>query len=194
MMAARRHESRITGALRRWSTVLALTVLWALLWGDFTPGTLLAGVIAGIVVVVVMPMPAIAYHGRIRLWYLLTLLIWFHLNLIKASVTVAILALDFRRTPRSGIVRVQLRSSDDFYMTAVAEISSLLPGSLVVESHRLTGTLYLHVLDMDTFGGAEGVRADTLDIEARVLRAMGSSSELKAYGLTRRKRIAKEVG
>jgi multicomponent Na+:H+ antiporter subunit E len=68
-------------------------------------------------------------------------------------------------------------------MTITAELSSLVPGSLVIEAHRLTGMLYLHVLDLDAAGGADKVRQDTLDLEARVLRAFASNEELQAAGL-----------
>ncbi|MEK8226242.1 monovalent cation/H+ antiporter complex subunit F [Oerskovia sp. M15] len=69
-------------------------------------------------------------------------------------------------------------------MTITAELSSLVPGSLVIEAHRLTGMLYLHVLDLDAAGGADKVRQDALDLEARVLRAFASNDDLRAAGST----------
>ncbi|MFC6448525.1 Na+/H+ antiporter subunit E [Cellulomonas gelida] len=65
----------------------------------------------------------------------------------------------------------------------VAELCSLVPGSLVVEAHRLTGRLYLHVLDVEAAGGIEAARQAVLDQEERVLRAFGSDAELRAAGL-----------
>lgn len=60
---------------------------------------------------------------------------------------------------------------------------SLVPGSLVVEAHRLTGMLYLHVLDLDRSGGVEAVRADVLAQEERLLRALASPQEQAAAGM-----------
>jgi multicomponent Na+:H+ antiporter subunit E len=64
-----------------------------------------------------------------------------------------------------------------------AELCSLVPGSLVVEAHRLTGMLYLHVLDVEQSGGVERARQTVLDQEERVLRAFASDSELREAGL-----------
>jgi len=62
-----------------------------------------------------------------------------------------------------------------------------VPGSIVVEAHRLTGTLYLHVLDVATAGGVEAARRSVLDQEERVLRAFASDAELEAAGLRPRR-------
>ena len=72
------------------------------------------------------------------------------------------------------------------WTTQTAELSSLVPGSLVVEAHRLTGKLYLHVLDVRQSGGIEAARQSVLDQEERVLRAFASDDELEAAGLGRR--------
>jgi multicomponent Na+:H+ antiporter subunit E len=63
------------------------------------------------------------------------------------------------------------------------ELCSLVPGSLVVEAHRLTGVLYLHVLDVAQSGGIEAARQSVLDQEERVLRAFASDAELARAGL-----------
>src|SRR5690606_17709743 len=105
------------------------------------------------------------------------------------SVHVAALALDLRRTPRGAVVGVQLRNHSDLYLTITAELSTLTPGSLVVEAHRLTGMIYLHVLDLDSYGGAEKVRADTLALEERVLRALATDAELEEAGIEVRRRF-----
>ncbi len=83
------------------------------------------------------------------------------------------------------MIRVHLRSESDVYLTLTAELTTLVPGSLVVEAHRQTGVLYLHLLDVETLGGVEKVRADTLEVEARILRALATDSELEAAALSR---------
>ena len=56
------------------------------------------------------------------------------------------LAFALGSVPRSSIVRVQLRSRSDLYLTQTAELVSLVPGTIVLEVHRATSTLYLHCL------------------------------------------------
>lgn len=176
----------------QWWTVLWLAVVWTLLWGDLTWGNLVAGAIIGLVVVLIMPLPAIEYEGRIRPLFVLILLGRFLLDLFMSSFQVAWQAFQFNKTPHGAIVRVKLNSDSDLYMTITAELSCLVPGSLVIEAHQVTNTLYVHVLDLELYGGVEKVRADVLALEARVMRAMASKEELKRAGVSLTKKSTAE--
>jgi multicomponent Na+:H+ antiporter subunit E len=170
-------------ATTQWRTVLWLTIVWVMLWGDLSWGNVLAGVLVGTAVITFFPLPSIAARGRFRPWPFLVLVGRFVADLVVASFQVSMLALNPRHTPRGAVVGVRLRNPSDVYLTLTAELSSLVPGSIVVEAHRLTGMLYLHVLDLDAAGGADKVRSDTLALEARVLRAFASNDDLRAAGL-----------
>lgn len=61
----------------------------------------------------------------------------------------------------------------DFILTAVAVVTSLIPGSVVVEARRSSHTLYIHALGVCDAAGVERERARTLDTEARLIRAFG---------------------
>lgn len=183
----RRRSTLSSGPFRRittqWRTVVWLTLVWVMLWGDLSWGNVAAGLLVACTVLVLLPLPSVAVRGRLRPWPLLVLLARFVMDLFTASFQVAALAVDPRRTPRGAVVGVRLRNPSDVYMTITAELTSLVPGSLVVEAHRLTGMLYLHVLDVDQAGGVEQVRADTLALEARVLHAFATNDDLRAAGL-----------
>lgn len=170
------------------ATALWLTVVWALLWGTFEIGTVVVGLVLALVVAGVLRLPAMHVDGRPHLGSLLYLLWRFLGDLVVASAQVVALALSPRRRPRSAIVGVQLRSRNELYMTLVAEITCLVPGSVVVEAHRTTGMLYVHVLDLGISHGLEAARRHVLDTETRVLRALASDSELADAGLTRNPR------
>ena len=47
------------------------------------------------------------------------------------------------------MIGVQLRNESDFYLALTAELSTLVPGSVVVEALKNSGTLYIHVLDVE---------------------------------------------
>ena len=163
-----------------------LTAVWVLLWGELSVANVLGGVAVAVLVTASLPMPAIEFHGRVHLVPLLYLVWRFVADLVVASAQVAAQALDPRRVPRGAVLGVALRSHSDLYLTLTGELCSLVPGSLVVEAHRVTGMLYIHVLDVDTAGGVEAARAHVLDTEARLLRAIASDEELAEAGLTRR--------
>lgn len=162
-----------------------LTVVWVLLWGTFSVGTALAGLALALVVAGVLRLPHVRVDGRVHPVPLLYLLWRFLVDLVVASTQVVALALSPRRRPRSAVIGVQLRSRNELYMTLTSEITCLVPGSVVVEAHRTTGMLYVHVLDLGISRGVETARRHVLDNEARVLRALASDAELADAGLAR---------
>lgn len=177
----------------QWPTMLWLIAVWVLLWGDFTVGNVLAGAVIAVAVTGLLRMTPIVFHGRLRPWGLVVLVARFAWDLLHASVEVSWVALRPRHTPRGAVIGVQLRNHSDLYLTMTAELCSLVPGSLVVEAHRLTGMLYLHVLDVEQSGGVERARQNVLDQEERVLRAFASDDELREAGLELRGRAARRA-
>lgn len=185
----RRRELR---GLRRlvvqWPAVVVLAIIWVMLWGDLSWANVLAGLGLGIVLVLVFPLPPIASDGRFRLVPFLSLAVRFVWDLFLASFEVAWIALRPGASPRGAVVKVQLRNPDDVFLTATAVLSTLVPGSLVVETRRRTGEVFLHVLDIEGSGGADGVRADIQLLEERLLRAFAGNAVLERYGISARPR------
>lgn len=167
-----------------------LTAVWVLLWGNLSVANVLSGIVIAVVVGVTLPMPSVHFTGRIHPVRLLSLLAGFLRDLLLASVQVAALALTPWRKPSSAVIAVQLRGHSDLYLTLTAELTSLVPGTIVVEAHRLTGVLYVHILDVDLAGGLDAARRHVLLNEARVLRAIASDTELRDAGLARNPRRA----
>lgn len=179
---------RRSGRHFQWATIVWLTVVWVLLWGDVTWGNVVNGALLGVLVTTGLRMTPVDFHGRVHPRALAVLLARFAVDLVRASFEVSLVALRPRHTPRGAVICVQLRSHSDLYLTMTAELVSLVPGSIIVEAHRLTGRLYVHVLDVETSGGVEAARQHVLDQEARVLRALASDDELAAAGLHRSRR------
>lgn len=167
----------------QWGTVAWLAVVWVALWGDVSWANALAGLAIGLAVTTAFRMAPIDFHGRVHPWRLLVLAVVFLADLVRASFEVSWLALRPRHTPRGAVIGVQLRSHSDLYLTLTAELVSLVPGSLVIEANRLTGRLYLHVLDVAHSGGIAAVRRHVLAQEERVLRAFASHDELVEAGV-----------
>lgn len=171
----------------QWPTYLWLALVWMLLWGDFSWANLLSGLALGVAVSIFFPLPAMGFTMRVRPVALVLLVGRFAYDLVAATIQVSAQVLDPRSLPHGAVVGVRLRNPADLYLTITAELSSLVPGTLVVEAHRITGMLYLHVLDIEGSGGADRVRDDVLALEARVLRALASDDDLATAGLPKRR-------
>ncbi|PWD50911.1 Na+/H+ antiporter subunit E [Serinibacter arcticus] len=167
--------------------VLWLTLVWILLWGDLTWANLLGGVIVAYLVAAFLPLPRVPFAGRPSPVGVLRLLGHLAVDILVASVHVAWVAIRFGRPPRSGVIHVELRSRSDLYLTLTADLCSLVPGSIIVEAHRATSTLYVHVLDLQGDDAVDHARSVVLEQEARVLYALASAEEISQAGLPPRR-------
>ncbi len=164
----------------QWRAVLLLAVIWVLLWGDASLLNILYGALLGWLVTVVFWLAPIRYYGTVHPWRLLVLLATQLRELAVASVQLAAVA--FRPTVklRPGVVRVELRSNNDLYQVGLAQLISIVPGTLVVEVVRRPRLLYLHVFDLPDAASIETERAHALTLERRLVEAIGSASEIEA--------------
>ena len=160
--------------------LLWLVVLWMLLWHQFTPLSLVTGIIVAVFVTRVFRLPTVELVGRVNLWYGAIAVVQFLWAVLMGALSVTAQVFDFRRLPGAAIIAVPLRYADDIVMTHVAVISSLVPGSLVVETDRDRRILYVHVIGVHDRGDVEAVRADILRWEKRVVRALGSPAQYRA--------------
>jgi multicomponent Na+:H+ antiporter subunit E len=163
----------------QWRSILLLTALWVMISGWYTPISVVGGLLLSWAVTVLFPLPPLRFRGRLHPWGLVKLVGHTLGDLARASFTLARQALDPRFHPRSGIVRVRLRSDSDLYQVHTAELTSIVPGTVVVDARRRTRTLYLHVFDLSA-QTPEGVRDATLRTEQQVLDAYASSAQLAA--------------
>lgn len=162
------------------ASVVVMTLVWVLLWGDFAPFGIVSGYGLAWIIRWRFPMPQIHWPGRFRPVGFVRLILELVLDLVVSSWAVLRLALARRVDLHSGIVRVDLVSDVDLYQVQVAEMISLVPGTVVVELVRSPRSLYLHVLDMDAHT-VEEVRVMAARVELQVLRAFGADEELLAF-------------
>ena len=157
-------------------TVVWLTLVWVVLWGDLSAITLVGGVLVAVAVSLVFPLPPLGLSLRIRPVRMVWLAVRFLGDVVVASLQVAWTTLQFHRQPRNAVIEVDLRTHSDFILTVVAEIVSLVPGSLVVEARRSTHTLFLHVLDARDQAGVDRMRRQVHRLERRVELAFGTEN------------------
>lgn len=176
-----RRRARRIAAL--WPKMATGAVLWMLLWGDASWANVLSGAGLGALVALAFPLPTHGTAGTVRLGPLARLIGRFASDLALASFQVAWTAVRPGRTPRGGLVSVPLRSTSDLFIATTAGLSSMVPGTVVVDLDRSGGTLRLHVLDLDRSGGPDAVLKSTQALEERLLRAFAPLPELVRLGL-----------
>ncbi|WP_054952811.1 Na+/H+ antiporter subunit E [Flaviflexus massiliensis] len=154
-----------------------LTIVWVLLWGDISAGNILAGFSLALIITTLTPLPAATFDGRFRPVALVRFVWVFLVDVVQASLQISYYALAGKK-PRGAVIRVQTRAHSDVFLTALSGMTSLVPGSVVVDAHASTGTLYIHVFDVDVAGGLEAAHQAVLDQEERILRAFASHNQL----------------
>lgn len=169
---------------RRLSFVMTawLMLVWVSVFGWLTPLSMLGALILAILVQVVFPLP----HRAGNLWFHPVWLVWlmarFVWDMVRAGVHVAGLVL-FSRPRTDSILRCSVRSDNPEYLTILAAMTSLIPGTIVIRIDRAHRTIYLHCLDVEGQGGAEAIRRATSQQEERILRAVAPKSVQRQLGL-----------
>lgn len=164
-------------------SVVLLAGMWVLLWGDPSWGNIVAGLALGVTITWLLPVPRGPKRRlTIRPIALARLMLLFAWDVIVAASQIVAVIVQGRQ-PREAIIRVQTRAHSDGFLTATAGFTALVPGSIVIDAHRLTGTLYVHVFDVGE--GEEALdlaHRRVLEQEERILRALASDDELADAG------------
>jgi multicomponent Na+:H+ antiporter subunit E len=153
-----------------------LTLVWVLLWGDWSWGVVLSGAGIALVVITVLPLPSVSLGGAPSPWWTLHYLARFGVDLVRGSLLVAWQAVRPAPVPVSSVIGIRLRSESELVMVLLMETISLTPGTLGLELVPEERMLYLHMLDAPDEAAVERERAVVLATERRLVRAMGSAT------------------
>jgi multicomponent Na+:H+ antiporter subunit E len=187
----RPHARRRAHGLRaRLPRVAWLTLVWVLLWGTFTPQSVLGGVVVAVVVTALFPMPRLPDRLSFRPLRLLGLAAFLLYDLAASSVEVAWQTLRHGPDARGAIVAVPLLTASDRVITIMANAVSLSPGAMALQIDQAHQVWYVYALGPRDRAGAERARMRTMDIQRRVLAAFGTPEELAEA----RRRIAQAGG
>lgn len=169
----RRHTPRRLS----WWSVSWLTVVWVLLWGSPSAVVVAGGVLTALLVLVVFPLPRVRVRLRLRPWAFVVLVSRFLADVVVASFQVAWLTVRPGPTIRGAVMDLELAGDDELLQTITAEMTALVPGTVVIDLEPSTRLLTLHALDVSTPRQAKAVRRRVLGQEARVLRALDPRAE-----------------
>ena len=177
---------------RQLPLIIGLIALWMVMWGTISWLSFLSGIIVAFVVTRVFYLPPVDLSGRFNLWHIAVFLVHFLKDVFVASFQVAFQAIT-PKVPRSSVIAIQLRTRSDLIMTLDAITMSLIPGSLVVEVDRERSILYLHAFDTENNDDVEAIRRQGLEVEARIVRALGSHDDLRRVGIDAKRHSRKQA-
>jgi multicomponent Na+:H+ antiporter subunit E len=160
------------------STTLGLTIIWVMLWGSLSLGTVLFGLLAAVVIQLTFPLPDVDELQHFRPLAFLALAAHTAVGLVTASISVAATVLSFRSPTRNAMIRVPMRTPSQFVRSITAELTTLVPGSIVIDVDD--DELVVHVFDASSPEAIENARLSVRRTEARVIRAFGSTRERAA--------------
>ena len=158
----------------------SLVLLWLMLWDSVTVFTILSGIAIAFLVTRVFYLPPVVLSGRFNVWHAAVYGVWFLYSVLHASVEVAWYAFRKRAVGAGSVIACDLRTSSDLVLTLIADTASLIPGSIIIDSDRAMGILYLHFLDCDSEEKLLRAKAQVYHIEELLIRTLGSHRDLAA--------------
>lgn len=160
--------------------VIWLTLVWAMLWGDFGPASLLAGLFVALFVVL-LSRPTVVRGVQLASFHPLSAIVflgYFLVQLVTSSLQVAWEVITPGSNVNRAIVAVPMHVTTDGLVTLVGNTITLTPGTLTVDV-RSGNTddppvIYVHALH---FTDVDSLRRDIVRLERLAVRAFGSKQQ-----------------
>lgn len=160
--------------------IIWLTIVWALLWGDFGVASLLSGL--GIAVFVVLVARPTGVHGvQLTSFHPVSAVVflgYFLVQLVKSNFQVAWEVITPGSNVNRAIISVPLHVTTDGLTTVVGNAITLTPGTLTVDVRHddpdRPPVLYVHALH---FTDVDTLRRDVLRLERLAVRAFGTKEQ-----------------
>lgn len=178
--ANRPRMSKGRGFIQQLVLLVSLVLLWLMLWDSITVVTVVSGIVLAFVVTRVFYLPPVVLSGRFNVWHALVFGLWFLYSVLHASIEVAWYAFRRKAVGAGSVIACDLRTSSDLVLTLIADTASLIPGSIIIDSDRAMGMLYLHFLDCDSEEKLRKAKAQVYYIEELLIRTLGSHRDLAA--------------
>ncbi len=130
-----------------WNLVLSL--IWVLLTGTFTPANLVIGFVLGYLVLAVAGSTVGAQGYATRVWRRVGFLLFYIWELLLSNFRVARDVLRPRSTARPAIVAIPVEGLSAVQITLLANLITMTPGTLSIDTSDDRKTLYIHAMFVD---------------------------------------------
>ncbi|HBG97330.1 MAG TPA: sodium:proton antiporter [Rhodobacteraceae bacterium] len=126
---------------------LVLAAAWAMLFGAFTPLTIVSGFVVGYGVLwLLQPLVGRRSSYFLRVWYWLKLVVLFLYELLLSSIEVLWEVVTPSHISRPAIIDMPLDVKSDAGILLVTNLISLTPGTLSIDVSEDRRTLRLHAM------------------------------------------------
>lgn len=159
-------------------SVLWLAFVWVLLWGSFTLLTVVGGVLVGLGVTALFRPGTLVHRLPLRPVPILGLVAFLVRDLVVSSVEVSVQTLRYGPRVRGAILELPLLSTSDRVVAMIAGAYTLSPGTLVLQIDHAGGLWYIYVLGPRDTVAVEQARTRALEMQCRVLAAIGTPDEI----------------
>ncbi|MBW1603966.1 Na+/H+ antiporter subunit E [Streptomyces sp. JJ66] len=171
-----RPRPRTRQLLGRLPSVLWLWLLWVLLWSPPTAVVVTGGLLVSVGVVAAFRLPEVSPQVSVRPLRLLRLAAAVLWDIVASAVAIAWAAVRHGPRVRAAVVEMPLTADTDLLVTATSLLTTMTPGSLVLEIDRERRLLYVHVLPVTGPADAEAERQRLRSGEARLIAALGRTT------------------
>jgi multicomponent Na+:H+ antiporter subunit E len=151
--------------------------VWVLMWGTFSAASIVGGVLVAVLVTALFRLPPAPDRLPVRPVRLAGLILFLVYDLVVSGAEVSWQVL--RHGPRAcgAIMAVPLISSSDRVVTVMANALSLSPGTMALQIDHDQDVWYVYALGPRDRAAVERARRRVLDMQRRVLAALGTPEE-----------------
>ena len=182
-MTARRAARRPAGfaaAAPRLLEIAWLTAVWVLLWGTFSALSIVGGVLVAVAVLAAFRFPPPAPVLPVRPLRLLALVGYLCYDMVVSGAGVSWQTLRYGRGARGAVFAVPLLSDSDRVVTVIANALSLSPGAMALQIDHEHDLWFVYALGPRDRAGVERARRAAMEMQRRVIAALGTPEELAA--------------
>ena len=163
-----------------------LMVLWVGLWQDLSIANVLSGLAVGVGVLLVAREPLVRtqsdeHRAQISWWRSIHFAAFVIYKLVEANLYLAWEIVTKENSINVGVVAVPLRTEFRMAAMVVANVITLTPGTVTIESLGSPGVLYVNVMHLHD---PDEVRRNLLHIEELSVRAFGTGAARRQLAAT----------
>lgn len=160
---------------------LGMTLVWMLLFDAFhlrpeSLGLLVLGFLVSVAIMLVFPLPPI--RPGFRFWpvqgvWMIVYIAW---KMVAASFQVTAQVFT-PGTVHSSVISVKQRTGSDLMLVCTAIVTTVIPGSVIVEVGQTERELFVHVLGADTNEKVRQAEKDVRALEECLVRGLGTRAD-----------------